>query len=174
MRRCACSPTPVSPCTPSGAFSQPLAQLLASHLSVLRPGVEVLAYGSAELISALAQAGRRDVLVVYDFRRYSESALTLARHVAERGGWIMLITDRWLSPVATHAESVLVTRTESVSPFDSLTAATALTEALVAGVSALLEPDGRARADAIASLNDAVARESCQESTETLDGEADG
>ena len=149
----------VSPSTPSAARSASRsALLLASHLSVLRPRVECLAYGSAELIGALAQAGKRDVLVVYDFRRYSESALTLARHVAEHGGWIVLITDRWLSPVATHAESVLVARTESVSPFDSLTAATAFTEALIAGTSALLEPDGRARADAIASLDDAVAR----------------
>ena len=142
-----------------GAFSQSLALLLASHLGVLRPRVRCLAYGSAELIGALAQAGRRDVLVVYDFRRYSESALAVARHVAERGGRIVLVTDRWLSPVAPFAESVLVARTESVSPFDSLTAATALTEALVAGVSALLETDGRARADAIARLDDAVAQE---------------
>ena len=134
--------------------------------------MQFLPYGSAELTSALAQAGKRDVLVVYDFRRYSESTLTVARHVAERGGHIVLITDRWLSPVAPLAESVLVARTESVSPFDSLTAATALTEALVAGVSALLETDGRARAEAIARLNDTVARESCQESTET-DGAAD-
>ena len=139
-----------------GPFSQPLAQLLALHLDVLRPRVRALAYGSAELTGALAQAGRRDVLVVYDFRRYSEPTLAAARHVAERGGRVVLVTDRWLSPVAPHAESVLVARTESVSPFDSLTAATALTEALVAGVSACLEPDGRVRTRAIAELTDAV------------------
>ena len=108
------------------------------------------------LTGALAQAGRRDVLVVYDFRRYSEPTLAAARHVAERGGRVVLVTDRWLSPVAPHAESVLVARTESVSPFDSLTAATALTEALVAGVSTCLEADGRVRAQAIAKLTDAV------------------
>ena len=60
----------------------------------------------------------------------TRSPPAVARHVAGRGGRIILITDRWLSPVAPHAESVLVARTESVSPFDSLTAATALTEAL--------------------------------------------
>lgn len=142
-----------------GAFSQSLALLLSLHLGVLRPRVQSLPCGSAELTGALAQAGKRDVLVMYDFRRYSESSLTVARHVAERGGHIALVTDRWLSPVAPHAECVLVARTESASPFDSLTAATALTEALVAGVSALLETDGRARAEAIARLDDAIAEE---------------
>jgi DNA-binding MurR/RpiR family transcriptional regulator len=142
-----------------GAFSQSLALLLALHLGVLRPRVQSLPCGSAELSGALAQSGRRDVLVVYDFRRYSEATLAVARHVAERGGRIVLVTDRWLSPVAPYAESVLVARTESVSPFDSLTAATALTEALVAGVSALLGTDGRARAEAIARLDHAIAKE---------------
>jgi DNA-binding MurR/RpiR family transcriptional regulator len=142
-----------------GAFSQSLASLLALHLAVLRSRVHCLPYGSAEVMTALAQAGRRDVLVVFDFRRYSESTLAVARHVAERGGRVVLVTDRWLSPVASFAESVLVARTESASPFDSLTAATALTEALVAGVSALLGTDGRARAEAIASLDDTMAQE---------------
>jgi DNA-binding MurR/RpiR family transcriptional regulator len=76
---------------------------------------------------------------------------------------VILITDRWLSPVAPHAESVLVARTDAVSPFDSLTAATALTEALVAGVSALLEAEGRTRADAIERLNDAIATDAQRE-----------
>jgi hypothetical protein len=47
-----------------------------------------------------------------------------------------------------------------VSPFDSLTPATALTEALVAGVSALLDEGGRGRARVIETLADAVAAES--------------
>jgi DNA-binding MurR/RpiR family transcriptional regulator len=135
-----------------GAFSQPLAHLLALHLGVLRPGVGALAYGSAELVDALVEAGRRDVLVAFDFRRYSESTLAVAHHVAKRRGHVILITDRWLSPVASFAEHVLIARTDSVSAFDSLTAATALTEALVAGVSGLLEDSGRARAEAIARL----------------------
>lgn len=142
-----------------GAFSQSLALLLSLHLGVLRPRVRSLRHGSAELTGALAQIGKRDVLVVYDFRRYSASSLAVARHVAERGGRVVLVTDRWLSPVAPFAESVLVARTESVSPFDSLTAATALTEALVAGVSALLGTEGRERAEAIAKLDDAIAEE---------------
>jgi len=135
-----------------GTFSQPLALLLALHLGVLRPRVRALPYGSAELLDALAEAGRRDVVVALDFRRYTEATLALTRHVAQRRGHVVLITDRWLSPIASFAERVLVARTDSVSAFDSLTAATALTEALVAGVSGLLEDSGRARAEAIARL----------------------
>jgi DNA-binding MurR/RpiR family transcriptional regulator len=157
--------------TVGGAFSQPLALLLSLHLGVLRPRVQALPYGSAELIGALAQAGRRDVLVLYDFRRYSGSSLAAARHVAERRGHIVLVTDRWLSPVAPLAERVLVARTEAISPFDSLTAATALTEALVAGVSALLETAGRERAEAVAKLGDAINREPRDESIGTDRGD---
>jgi len=143
-----------------GEFSQSLALLLASHLGVLRSRVRHLPYGSAEALGELAQAGSRDVLVVYDFRRYSDFVLGVARHTAQRGAKVVLVTDRWLSPVAAFAESVLVARTDTVSPFDSLTPATALTEALVAGVSALLDEAGRARARAIAELTAAVAQES--------------
>lgn len=136
-----------------GTFSQSLALLLATHLRVLRPRVTGYAFGSAELVDSLAQAGKKDVLVAYDFRRYSESTLTVARHVAEHRGRVVLITDRWLSPIAPLAECVLVARTDSVSPFDSLTAATAVSEALVAGVGVLLGDDGRVRAEAIAHLH---------------------
>jgi DNA-binding MurR/RpiR family transcriptional regulator len=140
-----------------GAFSQSVALLLALHLGVLRPRVTALPYGSSELVRALAQPGRRDLVVAYDFRRYADPLLVATRHVADSGGRVILITDRWLSPIAQHADCVLVARTEAVSPFDSLTGAVALTEALVAGVSAALEPDGRARAEAIARLSEAVA-----------------
>ena len=143
-----------------GSFSQSVALLLTLDLGVLRPRVRFLPYGSAELTDALAEAGKRDVIVAYDFRRYSDSTLAIARYVAARGGHIILITDRWLSPVAPIAETVLVARTEAPSPFDSLTAATALTEALVAGVGACLEPEARPRAEAIRRLNDSVAAES--------------
>jgi DNA-binding MurR/RpiR family transcriptional regulator len=153
-----------------GVYSQSLAVLLATHLGVLRARVRALPYGSQELTGALAQAGKRDVLVVYDFRRYSAPTLAVARHVAARGGRIILVTDRWLSPVAPHAESLLVARTEAVSPFDSLTAATALTEALLAGVSALLETEARLRADAISRLNEAVATESRQSPDDRVPG----
>jgi DNA-binding MurR/RpiR family transcriptional regulator len=146
-----------------GAFSQSLALLLTTHLGVLRPRVRYLPYGSAEALGALAQAGSRDVLVVYDFRRYSDSVLAVSRHAERRGAQIVLVTDRWLSPVATFADSVLVARTESVSPFDSLAPATALTEALLAGVSALLDETGRERAQAIEKLTAAAAEASGRE-----------
>ncbi len=146
-----------------GAFSQSVALLLTTHLGVLRPRVRHLPYGSTEAIGALAQAGSRDVVVVYDFRRYSDSVLAVARHAEQRGAEIVLVTDRWLSPVATFADSVLVARTESVSPFDSLAPATALTEALLAGVSALLDETGRERARAIAELTAATTRETSRE-----------
>jgi DNA-binding MurR/RpiR family transcriptional regulator len=67
-----------------GAFSQPLAMLLAAHLGVLRRRVRYLPYGAPETIGELAQADGRDVLVIYDFRRYSDVVLALTRHAAER------------------------------------------------------------------------------------------
>jgi len=136
-----------------GSYSQALALFLQVHLSVLRPNVVFHAYGSSQAAVALAQPGTRDILAVYDFRRYSEWSIALARNVAAGGGRVVLLTDPWLSPVAPLASAVLVARTDTASPFDSLVSAAALTEALIAALSVRLDAAARPRADAIERLS---------------------
>jgi DNA-binding MurR/RpiR family transcriptional regulator len=88
----------------------------------------------------LVDVGRRDLFALFDFRRYEEPTLALAREVTARGARVVLFTDRWLSPVAGLAEVVLPSRVESPSPYDSFVPTLALVETLVAALIDRLGP----------------------------------
>jgi DNA-binding MurR/RpiR family transcriptional regulator len=128
-----------------GWFSQLLAGYLASGLRELRPGVRLVGPSPSEHAGAVADIGRRDIVVAFDFRRYDRDTLETARSAREAGARIVLITDPWLSPVADIADAVLTAQVCGPSPFASLTPALAVTETLVASVVEALGEAGRAR-----------------------------
>ncbi|MFD0526575.1 MurR/RpiR family transcriptional regulator [Kitasatospora arboriphila] len=78
--------------------------------------------------------GQRDVLVVFDYRRYEDDKVTVAELVREAGGRVVLFTDTWLSPVSTQAEVVLSSQVGAPSPYDSLVPTLAVVETVVAGI----------------------------------------
>ncbi|MEV5479707.1 MULTISPECIES: MurR/RpiR family transcriptional regulator [Streptomyces] len=121
-----------------GRFSQLLAEYLDLHLRLLRPGTFVHTAAPGRDAGFRVDLSRRDVCVVFDFRRYQDDTVQLARYAHERGAKVVLVTDPWLSPVAEFADVVLPARVEAPSPFDSLVAPTALVETLVAAVHARL------------------------------------
>ncbi|MCF6522383.1 MurR/RpiR family transcriptional regulator [Streptomyces sp. JJ36] len=117
-----------------GRFSGLHARYLGLHLLQLRPGVRLLPEHPVERSAELASGGRHDVLVVFDFRRYEQPLLDLARLVAERHGKVVLVTDGWLSPISAVADVVLPTQAPATTPYDSMVPALALVETLVTGV----------------------------------------
>ncbi|SCL25127.1 transcriptional regulator, RpiR family [Micromonospora nigra] len=123
-----------------GRFSGLLAHYLVLHLMQVRGGSRLLPPTPVERTDMLVDVGRRDLFALFDFRRYEEPTLTLAREVTARGARVVLFTDRWLSPVAGLAEVVLPSRVESPSPYDSFVPALALVETLVAAVIDRLGP----------------------------------
>jgi DNA-binding MurR/RpiR family transcriptional regulator len=128
-----------------GRFSQVLALYLDLHLRLLRPGTRVHHPAPGRDGGFLVDLGRRDVCVVFDFRRYQRGTVELARSAHDRGARIVLVTDPWRSPIAEFAEVVLPTRVEAPSPFDSLVAPTAVAEAVIAAVHARLGAPAAAR-----------------------------
>lgn len=128
-----------------GRFSQLLAEYLDLHLRLLRPGTLVHTAAPGRDAGFRVDLSRRDVCVVFDFRRYQDDTVQLARYAHERGAKIVLFTDPWLSPVAEFADVVLPARVEAPSPFDSLVAPMALLETLVAAVHARLGPAAEER-----------------------------
>ncbi len=129
-----------------GRVSTFLARYLASQLHLIRPGVELLDPERSNPADHLVDLGRRDVLVVFDYRRYQSDTINSAKVAAGRGSTVVLVTDPWLSPAAASARFVLVTGVQTtVMPFDSLVSAVALTEALIASVLARLGEVAHAR-----------------------------
>jgi DNA-binding MurR/RpiR family transcriptional regulator len=135
-----------------GRFSGMLAQYLAAHLVLLRTDVDAIDAQELSRLAAIADARRGDVLVVFDYRRYDPQIAQLAQQAAERGAEVVLFTDRWLSPAADVATTVLPAAVEAPSPFDSLVPALALVEAVIAGVTDRLGEAGRQRLESIEAL----------------------
>ena len=120
-----------------GRFTRLIAEYLVRHLMQVRGRSHVLPVHPVERADLLLDVGRRDVLIVCDFRRYEVPLKELAERCSEAGAKVVLITDRWLSPVSSVADVVLPVRVEPLSIYDSLVPALALAEVLVAGVLAL-------------------------------------
>ncbi|WP_304454663.1 MurR/RpiR family transcriptional regulator [Nocardiopsis sp. YSL2] len=117
-----------------GRFSRLLSQYLVLHLMQIRGNAVTLPDAPVERADLLADAGRGDVFVVFDFRRYEAWSLHAAQEAARREARVVLLTDRWLSPISAVADVVLPVHVDSVSAYDSQVPAMAVCEALVAGV----------------------------------------
>ncbi|MGW8888113.1 MurR/RpiR family transcriptional regulator [Streptomyces sp. NPDC055749] len=128
-----------------GRFTHLLAQYLGLHLMQLRDDVRFLPDRDVERTAVLAALTRRDVMVVFDYRRYESDKTTMSALVQEQGGKIILFTDTWLSPAAAHAEVVLPSQVAAPSPYDSLVPTLAVLETVVAGVMGALGEEARLR-----------------------------
>ncbi len=114
-----------------GRFTASLALQFYLHLRELRPRVQLVSGQTATWVEHLLDMGRRDLLVVYDIRRYQEDVVRFARQAAGLGAGVILFTDQWLSPVAAVARHVFALRTSMPSSWESFAALSALTEAMV-------------------------------------------
>jgi DNA-binding MurR/RpiR family transcriptional regulator len=128
-----------------GWFSQLLAGYLASVLRELRPQVHLVGPSASDRAGAIADIGKRDTLVAFDFRRYERDMLEIAQAARASGARILLVTDPWLSPVADIADAVLTAQVLGPAPFESLTPALAVVETLVTGIVDALGEAGQAR-----------------------------
>jgi DNA-binding MurR/RpiR family transcriptional regulator len=114
-----------------GRFSTMLAEYLAAHLRILRPRVQVLSAAGPDRVSSMLDVGRRDVLVAFDYRRYQHDTVRLALTAKDQGATLVAFTDPYLSPLAARADVILTSSVQSPSPFDALTPAVALVEAMI-------------------------------------------
>ena len=88
---------------------------------------------SAHEASFLPDVGKRDVCIVFDFRRYQGDVFEPTMHAHARGAKILVITDPWFSQAAEVADLVLPVTVDGLGPFDLVVPATAIVESLVAG-----------------------------------------
>jgi len=135
-----------------GRFTDSIAHYMAAHLRILRPGVDHIAGQPDNWRDLLVDFGRKDVLVVFDIRRYQEDLVAFAKAAAERQAAVVLVTDQWLSPIARIAQHVLPARIEAPSAWDSSAALIAVAEALIAAVTAQTWPVSQERIKVLEQL----------------------
>ncbi|MEQ5842521.1 MurR/RpiR family transcriptional regulator [Paraburkholderia acidicola] len=104
---------------------------------LFRPSVSLLNGEAGTLELQLHGVQRDSATIVISFAPYSAEAARVAEAVREKGGRLIAITDSAVSPIALHADKVLIFSHDSPSFFPSLVAATAIAESLVAHLLAL-------------------------------------
>jgi DNA-binding MurR/RpiR family transcriptional regulator len=119
-----------------GAALRPVAIALVDQLSQLRDGV-TLHYGPpTEVARELAEAMASDVVIVMDTRRYERWVIEAVAQARVAGAKIVAVTDTPLSPLVSGSDVHLLVRVVGAGPFDSLTGALSVVNALAAGVAA--------------------------------------
>jgi DNA-binding MurR/RpiR family transcriptional regulator len=117
-----------------GRFTDALARYLSVQMRIIRPGVGHLQDQEANWQDQLLDMDHRDVLLIFDIRRYQVSLQRLAEAAAAKQVRVLLITDQWLSPIAKVAKHVLPARVVVPSVWDSSAALMAICEALLAAI----------------------------------------
>lgn len=141
-----------------GRISDTMAAFLSQHLKQIRPRVHHLAADAEQWPDAILQMRRQDVLMLFDFRRYQPDLAELAGMVAgRRRSTVVLVTDRWMSPIARHADHVVAVPIEVETAWDTLICAIAFLEALIVKVSEADWPATRRRVEAWDALRPALA-----------------
>jgi len=135
-----------------GRVSAPLARYLAAQLHLLRPGIGLVDSERSAPAQQLIDMRKNDVLIVFDYRRYQSDTIESARVASAQGCNVILFTDPWLSPASAFARQVIVTSVDMVGPFDSLVAAMALVEGVVAAVLSRLGPRAQSRMQSLERL----------------------
>jgi len=113
-----------------GRFSRFIAAYLCLHLRHLRPRC-LLLDDLVQLPEQATEIGAKDVLILFDYRRYQCEAQPLAAQAKARGARLVLFSDIYPSPLRSLADLIISAPVKSLSPFDSLAPALAQVEALI-------------------------------------------
>lgn len=135
-----------------GRFTDALARSMVVHLRVVRGGVSHLDGQIANWRDQIVDMGPRDLIVLFDIRRYQDDLFAFAEAAAGRGISIILFTDQWLSPITRFARHIVSARVAVPSRWDSMTALLGLVETLLAAVTDKTWDEASRRIEAIDGL----------------------
>ena len=128
-----------------GRISDTLAFYLSSHMKHIRPKVYKVPKDDEEWPDYLLRMGKNDIVFISDFRRYQADLAWFAEQAADRGALIILLTDRWISPVSRYSTHVLPVVTDVDTPWDTSITALLLIETLINKVAEINWPKTRTR-----------------------------
>jgi DNA-binding MurR/RpiR family transcriptional regulator len=135
-----------------GRFTDATARYAERHFRILRRDINYIEGQPSLWRDRVIEIGRRDVLVVFDIRRYQDDIIALAETAAKQGATVVLMTDQWLSPIARIAKHILPAHVEAPSNWDSTAGLLMIVEALIAAVTKRLWKTARPRIEAIEHL----------------------
>jgi DNA-binding MurR/RpiR family transcriptional regulator len=126
-----------------GPLSELAAEYLIRQLASLRPGAHRVPDSAQARARTVLDLKGSDVVVAYDFRRYSSGTARFVTAARARGAKLVLVTDAWESPLAAEAEVLIRLPREAAGPIAPLAHEIAVTELLLVAAAARLAPAER-------------------------------
>ncbi len=120
------------------------AYLLGYLLRMLREDVAVIAGSAGALTDELRRVRADDCFVAVSIHRYSVDTVRAAQWARERGAYVIALTDTVGSPLAESAHETFYVEASSAGVLRSMTAFTALVQAMSGAVAHLLGHQVRA------------------------------
>lgn len=114
-----------------GRMSDAIAEFFLRHLRQIRADVFHVPRDPEAWPEYLLRMKPRDVVVLFDFRRYDTSLAAFATTVRSRKAQTIVITDPWITPAAKGATELVTVPIDSGTLWDSYVPAFALVEALL-------------------------------------------
>ena len=112
-----------------------LATFLAHYLRLIFDTVHLVEATSEDaILQQMVRAGEGDAILAISFPRYSKKAAKTLKYASDRGMVTIAITDSHLSPLAEHAQHLLLARSDMVSFVDSLVGPLSVLNALIVAV----------------------------------------
>lgn len=119
-----------------GRMSYTLADYLFRHLRQIRGRTYRIPENHEDWPEYLMRLGRRDVVLLFDYRRYQPDLEMFARRAArDQNACIVLFTDKWLSPISKHATHILPATVDAGTPWDTGLSVLLILEAIINRVS---------------------------------------
>lgn len=129
-----------------GRVSDCFARYLTIHLQQIRDGVRHLPEDPESWPDLILRLRRKDVVVLFDFRRYQRSLEDLARAIQSQArANIVLVTDKWQSPIARCSTRVVALPIDVDTAWDSGACPLAFIEAAIVMVSEQDWPTAQSR-----------------------------
>ncbi len=115
--------------------SSVLSNLLYYYFRMIFANVTLVQTTSgSEIFEQLLHIGPEDVVFAASFPRYSRRIVNAVDYAHNQGAKIVALTDSALSPIALHADSLLLAQSDMASFVDSLVAPMSLINALIVAI----------------------------------------
>ncbi len=113
-----------------------LSELLSYNLNLVFDNVRhVNTTSSGMIFEQMLRVGEGDVFIAMTFPRYSKRIVKAVEFAKSSGALIIAITDSENSPIASHADELLIAKSDMASYMDSLVAPLSLINAIIVSIS---------------------------------------
>jgi DNA-binding MurR/RpiR family transcriptional regulator len=95
-----------------------------------------LQHSGLNVSEQLVRAGKGDALLAFSFPPYSPQTIEAAALAKRQGASVVSITNQAIAPIAKHSNALLVAKTDTLAPSNSLSAPMVLVHGLAAAIAA--------------------------------------